>query len=103
MNESDAKEFLSNVRDKIDDIDEEIASLISKRTNLAKYVISYKKSLNMGVLDEEREAKMEKRTLELAEFYNIDKDALIQIMNILKDLNKKEQEEILMREKNGKH
>lgn len=95
MNESDAKEFLLNARDKIDEIDEDIISLIAQRNNLAKYIIDYKKSLGMNVLDEKREESMKKRNSDLAKKYNVDEEALIQIMNILKDLNKKEQKKYI--------
>lgn len=50
--------MLTEIRKQIDDIDKEIADLFSKRMDLVKQVIAYKKENNLPILDQNRENQM---------------------------------------------
>ena len=102
-NEDEAKNILKNSREEIDKIDNEIISLISKRTLLAKDIINAKIFLDMDIYDKKREKVIYDKVSKLAIDKNIDKSILIKIMNILTKLSKDQQKEILKRKKNGKH
>ncbi len=50
--------MLTEIRKQIDAIDKEIADLFSKRMDLVKQVIAYKKENNLPILDQNRENQM---------------------------------------------
>lgn len=102
-NEYDAKNILKNSREQIDKIDNEIISLISRRTLLAKDIVNAKIFLDMDIYDKNREKVIYDKVSKLAIDKNIDKNSLIKIMNLLTKLSKDQQKEILKRKKNGKH
>ncbi|MGZ7208479.1 MAG: chorismate mutase [Methanobacterium sp.] len=101
MDRAEALKVLHESRDKIDGIDEEIISLIIKRTSLARDIINAKLVLGMEIEDKKREGYIQDKTKKIAEQKQIDENCLKKIMKILTDLSKKEQEEILRRETNG--
>jgi chorismate mutase len=101
LDESHALKLLQKSREQIDVIDEEILTLIAKRTSMARDVINAKIVLDIELQDNKREEYIENKTRRLARENNIDEDKLSQIMKILIDLNKKEQEQILRRKYNG--
>jgi len=101
LDESHALRLLHKSREQIDVIDEEILILIAKRTSLARDIINAKISLGIDIQDTKREEYIENKTRKLARENNIDEEKLSQIMKILTDLNKKEQEQILRRKDNG--
>ena len=97
MDKSEAFKILHQSRDKIDGIDEEIISLIKKRTSLAGDIVNAKLVLGMDIEDKKREDYIRDNTKKIAEQKNIDEKYVKKIMKILTDLSKKEQEEILRR------
>ena len=101
MDRAEALKILHESRDKIDGIDEEIISLIKKRTSLAGDIVNAKLVLGMDIEDKKREDYIQDKTKKIAEQKKIDENCLKKIMKILTDLSKKEQEEILRRETNG--
>lgn len=101
MDKAEALKILHESRDKIDGIDEEIISLIKKRTSLAGDIVNAKLVLGMEIEDKKREGYIQDKTKKIAEQKQIDENCLKKIMKILTDLSKKEQEEILRRETNG--
>jgi chorismate mutase len=101
VDKAEALKILHDSRDKIDGIDEEIISLIKKRTSLAGDIVNAKLVLGMDIEDKKREGYIQDKTKKIAEQKQIDENCLKKIMKILTDLSKKEQEEILRRETNG--
>ena len=101
MDRAEALKILHESREKIDKIDEEIISLIQKRTSLAGDIVNAKLILGMEIEDKKREDYIQDKTKKIAEQKQIDENCLKKIMKILTDLSKKEQEEILRRETNG--
>ncbi len=97
MDESQAQKLLQESREKIDIIDTEIITLISERTALAKKIINAKVILGMEIQDKKREEHIHMKTRKIAREFQIDEDMLSQIMKILTDINKKEQEQLLRR------
>ena len=101
MDEAEAFKILHKSRDKIDGIDEEIISLIKKRTSLAGDIVNAKLVLGMDIEDKKREDYIRDKTKRIADQKKIDEKYIKKIMKILTDLSKKEQEEILRRKTNG--
>lgn len=101
--EYEATNILENSREEIDKIDNEIISLISRRTLLAKDIVNAKIYLDMNIYDKNREKVIYDKVSKLAIDKNIDKNILIKIMNLLTKLSKDQQKEILKRKKNGKY
>lgn len=101
MDKSQAEKLLQESREKIDIIDNEILTLISERTALAKKIINSKVILGMEIQDKKREEHIHMKTRKIAREFQIDEDMLSQIMKILTDINKKEQEQLLRRKENG--
>lgn len=101
MDKSRALKLLQDSREEIDGIDEELLNLISKRIAIAHDIIQAKKILEMDIEDITREKYIQKKARKLARDKKVDEEAFIQIIKILTDLNKKEQEKILRRIKNG--
>ena len=97
MDESQAQKLLKESREKIDIIDTDIITLISKRTDLAKKIINAKVILGMEIQDKKREEHIHMKTRKIAREFQIDEDMLSQIMKILTDINKKKQEQLLRR------
>ena len=89
--------ILHQSRDEIDGIDEEIITLIKKRTSLAGDIVNAKLVLGMDIEDKKREDYIQDKTKRIAEQYKLDEICVKKIMKILTDLSKKEQEEILRR------
>lgn len=97
MNNREAMKLLNDSRDKIDQIDNKIIDLIDERTSLALEIATAKKVLNKDIKDPEREEYIQQKIKKIAKKKNIDEKSLKQIMHILTDLSKQEQEKILRR------
>ncbi|NYB52277.1 MAG: chorismate mutase [Methanobacteriaceae archaeon] len=97
MNRAEALKKLQSSRKRIDELDEEIIRLIKERTSLARDIAQAKMVLNMEIHDPEREEDIQHKIREIAKEQEINKDSLTQIIMILVDLSKKEQEKILRR------
>lgn len=97
MDDTEALKLLNDSRKKIEEIDERITDLIQERTSLAKNIARAKGALNKDIKDVEREEYIQKKIKHLARKKNLDEGSLTQIMKILTDLNKEEQQKILRR------
>lgn len=102
-NKDEAKNLLEYSRNRIDEIDNQLIDLISKRNSLAKDIVYSKIFLDMDIYDKNRENIIYDKVSKLAIDKNIDKNILIQIMNLLIDLSKIQQNKILRKRKNGKY
>lgn len=97
MNEKEALKLLQDSRDKIDLIDDKLIDLIGERTSLAMDIATAKMVLNKDTKDTEREDYIQLKIKKLAKKKKINEVNLKQIMDILIDINKHEQEKILRR------
>ncbi|BDZ71101.1 chorismate mutase [Methanobacterium petrolearium] len=97
MNRAEALKQLKNSRKRIDELDEEIIGLIKERTSLAGDIARAKMVLGMDIHDPEREEVIHHKIREIANNQEINKDSLTQIIKILTDLSKEEQEKLLRR------
>ena len=86
---------LEEIRKEIDKIDNEILSLLAKRKALAKEIALIKKSKNMPVLDEKREAELIKRLKKKSKELGLNEDLVVSLYNYILENSKKEQEELL--------
>lgn len=97
MDRAEALSLLESSRKRIDELDEELIRLIKERTSLAGNIAQAKLVLGMAIHDPEREEYIHQKIRELANQQEINKDSLTQIIKILTDLSKEEQEKILRR------
>lgn len=97
MDRAEALNQLESSRKKIDELDDEIIRLIKERTSLAGDIARAKMVLDMDIHDPEREEYIHHKIREIAIEQEINKDSLTQIIKILTDLSKEEQEKILRR------
>jgi chorismate mutase len=97
MDRAAALKQLQSSRKRIDELDEEIIRLIKERTSLAGNIAQAKIVLDMDIHDPEREEYIHHKIREIAKEQKINKDSLTQIIKILTDLSKEEQEKILRR------
>jgi len=97
MDRAEALKLLQDSRWEIDKLDEDIIKLIKLRTSLAVKIAQAKNVLDLDVEDKEREEYIQHKIRELARENEIDKNSLIQIIKILTDLSKQEQQKILRR------
>ncbi|MGV8143242.1 MAG: chorismate mutase [Methanothermobacter sp.] len=97
MNKEDALKLLNSSRGEIDEIDEQIIELITRRTALAKEIGTAKKVLNKDIENTEREDYIQDKIKKIAKKNKINETSLLKIMDILMELNKSEQEKILGR------
>jgi chorismate mutase len=97
MDRAEALKLLHDSRREIDKLDEEIIKLIKLRTSLAVKIARAKKVLDLDIEDKEREEYIQHKIRELAREQEIDKNSLTQIIKILTDLSKQEQQKILRR------
>jgi chorismate mutase len=95
MDRAEALKLLQDSRVKIDELDDEIIRLIKLRTSLAGNIARAKMILNLDIQDKDREEYIQGRIL--AREQEMDKDSLTQIIKILTDLSKQEQQKILRR------
>jgi chorismate mutase len=97
MDRAEALNQLESSRKKIDELDDEIIRLIKERTSLAGDIARAKMVLDMDIHDPEREEYIHHKIREIANEQEINKESLTQIIKILTDLSKEEQEKILRR------
>lgn len=97
MDRAEALNQLESSRKKIDELDDEIIRLIKERTSLAGDIARAKMVLDMDIHDPEREEYIQHKIREIANEQEINKESLTQIIKILTDLSKEEQEKILRR------
>ena len=97
-NTEEARTLLKESRNCIDEIDNEIFDLISKRTALSKDIVLSKQYLGMPIYDKSREDAIHEKIERLSKQKNLDVDIINQIINMLTDLSKKKKKEILREE-----
>ena len=102
-NKEDAENLLSESRNRIDEIDNEIFNLICQRTSLAKDIALSKQYLGMPIYDRNREDAIHKKVERISKEKGLDVDIINQIVNMLTILSKNEQKEILGRNVNGQY
>lgn len=95
MNKEDAEKLLIDSRKEIDQLDQDLIDLICRRTDLANDVVKAKIVLNMDIYDQNRERFIHEKMQKLAKEKNIDENIIIELMNILTDLSKSKQQEIV--------
>ncbi|AXV39370.1 chorismate mutase [Methanobacterium sp. BAmetb5] len=103
MDRAEALQLLEESRKKIDILDEDIIKLIKERTSLASDILKAKLVLGMEIHDPEREEFIHHKIRDIAVEQGIDEDSLTQIIMILTDLSKKEQQKIQGGKAHGKH
>ena len=91
----DPRKRLSKVRKEIDEIDEKLVYLISKRIEYGKEIAYLKMELNCPIKDEKREKEIKDRICKLCEKYNLDFEVVWSVIKILIDYNKRVQREVL--------
>lgn len=101
QNREDAENLLSESRNRIDEIDNELFNLICQRTSLAKDIALAKDYLGMPIYDEKREDAIHAKIGKLSEENDIDAEIINQIVNMLTILSKNEQNELLRRNVDG--
>jgi chorismate mutase len=97
MDRANALNLLHDSRCEIDKLDEEIINLIKLRTSLAVKIARAKMVLDLPIEDKEREEYIQHKIREIAREQEIDEHSLTQIIKILTDLSKQEQQKILRR------
>ena len=79
---------LKDLRNKIDQIDQELVTLIEKRIEIVKQIGEYKKKHNLPILDQNREQEvLDKNSKYLSNESN--KEAYLEIMKNIMDVSKK--------------
>ena len=96
-------ERLRSIRKEIDEIDEKLVYLISKRTEYAREIAHLKMKLNCPINDEKREMEIKKRIYELCKKYNLDFEMVWDIINTLMEYNKRIQREEINSKNNKKY
>ena len=102
-NKKEAELLLNESRERIDEIDNELFDLISRRTSLAKDIALCKEYLGMPIYDKSREDAIHKKIEKFSLENGLDVNIVNQIVDMLTILNKNEQKEILRRNVNGQY
>ena len=74
---------LASLRQQIDETDDELWALLSKRMNISQQIGKYKREHNMPVLQRTRYNELLRRRMQWAEQHGIDPEAAKQIMDII--------------------
>ena len=83
---------LEETRKEIDNIDDEIISLLSKRQYLIKKIAEIKKELNKSVLDEKREEEIIEKLKIKAKEKGLDANFVVSLYNIILENSRNQQE-----------
>ncbi|MDP6599936.1 MAG: chorismate mutase [Candidatus Woesearchaeota archaeon] len=83
---------LEETRKEIDNIDDEIISLLSKRQDLIKKIAEIKKELNKSVLDEKREEEIIEKLKIKAKEKGLDANFVVSLYNIILENSRNQQE-----------
>ena len=102
-NKQEAEKLLKESRNRIDEIDNELFDLIYQRTSLAKDIALSKDYLGMPVYDKSREDIVHQKIDDLCTDLGLDNEIINQIVDMLTNLNKNEQEKILRRNVDGQY
>ena len=71
------------LRKEIDEIDNDIVELLSKRKNAVKKIASIKKKLDKPIVDNHREQQIIDRLKKIAKKKNLDEDLIISLYRIV--------------------
>ena len=83
---------LEETRKEIDNIDDEIISLLSKRQYLIKKIAEIKKELNKSVLDEKREEEIIEKLKIKSKEKGLDANFVASLYNIILENSRNQQE-----------
>jgi chorismate mutase len=84
---------LGELREEIQDIDQEIVELIARRTYVADTIAQVKEDQGLPTTDESQEAAVMERAGENADQFDVDRNLVKAIFRLLIELNKAEQRE----------
>lgn len=96
---SNPKEKLDAIRNRINEIDEQLIMLMAERCRFAGDIARLKMELNMPINDEKREQEIQKKIIELCNKHNFNSDLALNVLNILIEYNKEMQMKELEKEK----
>jgi len=85
---------LADIREKIEQIDTHILTLIAERTNLAETVLELKRAEEKSIEDKEQEQIVLNRAIDYATELNLDTGSVKQIFLILIEMNIERQREL---------
>jgi len=85
---------LADIREKIEQIDKDIVTLIAERTNLAEDVLELKRAEEKSIEDEKQEQIVLNRAIDYATELNLDTGSIKQIFLILIEMNIERQREL---------
>ncbi|ABR56491.1 chorismate mutase [Methanococcus aeolicus] len=87
------KDRLNIIRNRINEIDEQLIKLMAERTQFAGEIANLKSELNMPINDEEREHHIKETIKSLCNKYDFDSNLSLEILTLLmehsKELQKK--------------
>jgi len=84
---------LDELREEIEDIDQEIVELIARRTYVADTIAQVKEQQGLPTTDESQEEAVMDRASENADQFDVDRNLVKAIFRLLIELNKAEQRE----------
>lgn len=90
--------LLEDLRDRIDNIDEEILTMMSERMSIARNIGQYKKENNMTVLQVERWNEILRTRIQSGEIKELNKDFILQLYSIIHDESIRQQTEVMNEE-----
>ncbi|MCD6146273.1 MAG: chorismate mutase [Methanosarcinales archaeon] len=85
---------LADIREKIEQIDKDIVTLIAERTNLAEDVLELKRAEEKSIEDKKQEQIVLNRAIDYATELNLDTGSIKQIFLILIEMNIERQREL---------
>ena len=88
---SNPKDRLKAIRNRINEIDEQLIALMAERTQFAGDIARLKMALDIPINDEKREQEIQEKTRKLCEKYDFNPDLALKILNILMEYNKEMQ------------
>jgi len=89
------EEYLQRIRQKIDFVDQKILANLKYRTLLEKLVAEYKKTKNLQVLQPKRWQEIQEKLVILAGEYNLSKDFVLKIWEIIHQNSLSSQKQVL--------
>lgn len=78
---------MNNLRDKIDQLDDQIMELLNQRFNVVKDVKKFKKENNIAVMDLKREESIINKTRKFENSYHVE-DVYKTILKVSKEIQK---------------
>ncbi|MFC7114729.1 chorismate mutase [Natronoarchaeum sp. GCM10025703] len=84
---------LDELREEIEDIDQEIVELIARRTYVADTIAGVKEQQGLPTTDESQEEAVMDRASDNADQFDVDRNLVKAIFRLLIELNKAEQRE----------